>query len=216
MTSGLSDSTIDLTCKDADVVVIDDDEPDQPPSRADIYGEGTEPPAEADPSPSNGPLWEWRDDVWNVWQWLHASVQPNYTKLGWQAERVWTQLQDHYVRCQFRAALGIVEWDPMKMPIYAIIMKIALPDADGKTKVLMLLAEQGGNPPSWENFIIKRLRRCEYKECYRFRMVNTEFPLFTDVQKLQIVVRALIQWVLTKSPRLSDILSGTWRDLRLI
>ena len=216
MTSGSADPTIDLTCTDADVVVIDDEETDQPPSRADIYGEGTEPLPEADPSPNDGPLWQWRDDVWDSWQWLDASVQQNYTKLGWQAERVWTKLKDHDVRCQFRAAIGILEWDPRKMPMYAIIMKIALADSDRKTKVLMLPVEPGGNPRRWEAFVIKRLRRCEYKACYRSRMVDTEFPLFTDVQKLRIVVRALIEWVLTKSARLSDIFSGTWSDLRLI
>jgi len=100
------------------------------------------------------------------------------------------------------------------MPVYAVVMKIALPDSDGKTKVLMLLVEPGGNPRGWDKVIIKRLQRCVYKAVFWSRMVDTQFPLFTNVNKLDLVVKALAKWVLTKSVRLSDVYSGTWNDFR--
>ena len=216
MACGSGKPTNDLTGIAAEVVIISDDEIDQHPGRAAIYGDGTEPMPEADPSPNDGPLWRMCDVEPCYWQWLDASVQPNYTKLGWQAERVWTKVKDCDKQYHFRAALGILSWEPMEMPVYAVIMKVALPDSDRKTKVLMLLVEPGGNPRGWDTFNINRLQRCVYKECYRSRMVDTQFPLFTDEEKLRRAVRAIVAWVLSKPTRLSDIFKGTWSDLPLI
>jgi hypothetical protein len=90
-----------LTCNAAEIVVIDDDEMDQLCNRAFIYGEGTEPLPELDPSPNKGPLWQWCDGITVHWHWLENSVQPNDTKLGWPAERVWTNVKEHELRSKF-------------------------------------------------------------------------------------------------------------------
>lgn len=215
MASCSTGQTVDSTCGTAEIIIIDDEEIEQPRSRAEIYGDGDEPLPEADPLPNDGPLWQWCDGDTVYWHWLDASVQPNYTKLAWQAERVWTKVKDHDAQWNFRAALGLLEWDPTKLPVYAVIVKMAVLDSDNKTKVLMLLLEPGGTR-GWDTLIIKTLRRCVYTECYRSHMVDTEFPLFKNVQQLRLVVRALVTWVLAKPARLSDIFNGRWQDLRLM
>ena len=214
MASSSAGQPVDLTCNADEIVVIDDDEIEQPGNRADIYGEGSEPLLESDPSPNDGPLWQWCDGDTDNWYWLETSVQPNYTKLGWQAERVWTKVKEHEVRWNFRAAFGILTWDPTKLPQYAVIVKMALLDSDNTTKILMLLVEPGGTQ-GWDTFIIKTLRRCVYKECFRSRMVDTQFPIFNDVEKLRLVVRALLAWIVPQPVRLSHICFGRWQDLRL-
>ena len=214
MASGSASQPFDLTCNSAEIVVIDDDEMEQPVNRADIYGEGTEPLLESEPSPNDGPLWQWCDGDTVQWHWLESSVQPNYTKLGWQAERVWTKVKEQDVRWNFRAAVGILKWDPTQLPEYAVIVKMALLDSDNTTKILMLLVEPGGTQ-GWDTFIIKKLRRCVYKECFRSRMVDTQFPIFNNVEQLRLVVRALLAWIVAQPVRLSHICSGRWQDLRL-
>ena len=111
MASGSASQPFDLTCNSAEIVVIDDDEMDQLYNRAFISGEGTEPLPELDPSPNEGPLWQWCDGNTVHWHWLETSVQPNYTKLGWQAERVWTKVKEHELRSNFRAVFGILKWN---------------------------------------------------------------------------------------------------------
>ena len=61
MACGSGKPTNDLTGIAAEVVIISDDEIDQHPGRAAIYGDGTEPMPEADPSPNDGPLWRMCD-----------------------------------------------------------------------------------------------------------------------------------------------------------
>ena len=213
MASGSAGQSIHLSCSTTEIIVIDDDEIDQPPSRTAIYGEGVEPLPEADPSPNDGPLWQWRDVDTGYGHWLESSVQQNYTKLGWQAERVWAKATDQKIQWNFRAAVGILEWVPTRPPVYAIIAKMRLIDSDKKSKLLMLLVEPD-RTRGWETIVIKILRRCIYMESYRSRMVDTEFTVFNDVQKLRRVVRALVTWVLRKPVRLSDIFNGTWQDLQ--
>jgi hypothetical protein len=214
MASSSASQPLDVTCHAVEIVVIDDEEMEQPVNRADIYGEGTEPLPELDPSPNDGPLWQWWDGDTVHWHWLDTSVQPNYTKLSWQAERVWTKVKEHEVRWNFRAAFGILKWEPSEPPEYAVIVKMALLDSDNTTKILMLLVEPGGNQ-RWDKFIIKTLRRCVYKADFRSRMVDTEFPIFNNVEQLRLVVRALIAWMRVHPLRLSDIRCGRWQDLRL-
>jgi len=72
-----------------------------PPKRV-CRGEGVEPDRDQNPFPNDGPLWQWCDGVTDGWRDLPASVQPNFTKLGWQAERVYRTPKDHDVHCQFR------------------------------------------------------------------------------------------------------------------
>jgi len=213
MASGSAGQSIQLSCSTTEIIVIDDNEIDQPPSRTAIYGEGVEPLPEADPSPNDGPLWQWRDDDTGYGHWLESSVQQNYTKLGWQAERVWAKATDQKIQWNFRAAVGILEWDPTRPPVYAIIVKMRLIDSDKKSKLLMLLVEPD-RTRGWETIVIKILRRCIYIDPYGMRMVDTEFTEFNDVQKLRRVVRALVTWVLRKPFRLSDIFNGTWQDLQ--
>ena len=204
----------DWTCNAAEIVVIDDDETDQLCNRAFIYGEGTEPLPELDPSPNEGPLWQWCDGDTVHWHWLETSVQPNYTKLAWQAERVWTKVKEHEVRWNFRAAFGILKWEPSKPPEYALIVKMALLDSDSTTKVNMLLVEPG-ETHGWDTFIIKTLRRCVYKADFRSCMVDTQFPIYNNVEQLRRVVRAVLAWMLVQTFRLSHICCGRWQDLRL-
>ena len=92
MASGSAGQTVDSTCSTAEIIIIDDEEIEQPRSRAEIYGDGAEPLPEADPLPNDGPLWQWCDGDTVYWHWLDASLQPNYTKLAWQAERVQSQI----------------------------------------------------------------------------------------------------------------------------
>jgi hypothetical protein len=214
MASGSASQPFDLTCNSAEIVVIDDDEMEQPVNRAEVYGEGTEPLPELDPSPNEGPLWQWCDGDTVHWHWLETSVQPNYTKLGWQAERVWTKVKEHEVRSNFRAAFGILKWEPSKPPEYALIVKMALLDSDSRTKILMLLVEPG-ETKGWDRFIIKTLRRCVYKADLRSRMVDTQFPIFNNEEQLRRVLRALLAWMLVHPCRLSDICCGRWQDLRM-
>ena len=210
MASGSADPISDLLRGGTVVVVVSDDEDiDQPPSRADIYGEGGEPDPDQNPFPQDAPLWQCCDGVTDGWHDLPASEKPNYTKLGWQAERVWGKPKDYDERCQFRAAVGILEWEPTKLPVYAVVMKIALPDSDGHTKVLMLLVEPGGNPRTWDKVIIKRLQRCVYNALFWIHLVDTQFPLFTNVNQHDLVGKALAKWVLAKPFRLSEVFIGT-------
>ena len=136
-------------------------------------------------------------------------MQPNFIKLGWQAERVYSTPKDHDVHCQFRTEVGKVVWEPMKMPVYAVVMKIAWRDSDGKTKVLMLLVEPGGNPRGWDKVIIKRLQRCVYNAVFWSRIVEIQFLLFTNVNQHDLVGKALAKWVLAKPFRLSEVFIGT-------
>ena len=140
-------------------------------------------------------------------------MQQNYTKLGWQAERVWAKATDQKIQWNFRAAFGVLEWDPTRLPVYAIIVKMRLTDSDKQSKLLMLLLEPD-RTRGWETIVIKILRRCIYMESYRSRMVDTEFTVFNNVQHLRRVVRALVTWVLRKPVRLSDIFNGKWQDLQ--
>ena len=140
-------------------------------------------------------------------------MQQNYTKLGWQAERVWAKATDQKIQWNFRAAFGVFEWDPTRPPVYAIIVKMRLTDSDKQSKLLMLLVEPD-RTRGWETIVIKILRRCIYMESYRSRMVDTEFTVFNNVQHLRRVVRALVTWVLRKPVRLSDIFNGKWQDLQ--
>ena len=97
----------------------------------------------------------------------------------------------------------------MKMPVYAVVMKIAWRDSDGKTKVLMLLVEPGGNPRGWDKVIIKRLQRCVYNAVFWSRIVEIQFLLFTNVNQHDLVGKALAKWVLAKPFRLSEVFIGT-------
>ena len=124
------------------------------------------------------------------------------------------QGQEHDLRSNFRAAFGILKWEPSKPPEYALIVKMALLDSDSTTKIMMLLVEPG-ETDGWDRFIIKRLRRCVYKADLRSCMVDTQFPIFNNVEQLRRVVRALLAWMLVQTFRLSDICCGRWQDLRL-
>ena len=95
------------------------------------------------------------------------------------------------------------------MTVYAVVMKIALRDSDGKTKVLMLLVEPGGNPRGWDKVIIKRLQRCVYNAVFWSRIVEIQFLLFTNVNQHDLVGKALAKWVLAKPIRLSEVFIGT-------
>ena len=214
MASSSAGQPVDLTCNAAEIVVIDDDEMDQLCNRAFIYGEGTEPLPELDPSPNEGPLWQWCDGNTVHWHWLENSVQPNYTKLGWPAERVWTKVKEHELRSKFRAVFGILKWEPSKPPEYGLIVKMALLDSDSTTKVMMLLVEPG-ETHGWDRFIIKTLRRCVYKAEFRSCMVDTQYPWYNNVEQLRRVVRGVLAWMLVHPFRLSDICFGRWQDLRL-
>ena len=213
MASSSAGQPADLLCSAAEIIVIDDEEIGHHVTRSDIYGEGAEPPPETDLSPNDGPLWQWNDGDPVHWHWLESSVKPNYTKLSWQAERVWTKDKEHEAGWNFRAAFGILKWEPAKAPQYAVVVKMALADSDKRTKILMLLVEPGGTD-GWDTFVIKTLRRCVYKEPYRCRMVDTEFPLFNNMEKLRHVVRALLAWMQLQPVRLSNICCGRWQDLR--
>ena len=214
MASGSASQPFDLTCNSAEIVVIDDDEMDQLYNRAFISGEGTEPLPELDPSPNEGPLWQWCDGNTVHWHWLETSVQPNYTKLGWQAERVWTKVKEHEVRSNFRAVFGIRKWEPSKPPEYVLIVKMALLDSDSTTKVMMLLVEPD-ETHEWDRFIIKTLRRCVYKAEYRSCMVDTQYPWYNNVEQLRRVVRGVLAWMLVHPFRHCHICFGRWQDLRL-
>ena len=214
MASGSASQPGDLTWNAGEIVVISDDEMDQLCNRAFIYGDGTEPLPELDPSPNEGPLWQWCDGNTVHWHWLETSVQPNYTKLGWQAERVWTKVKEHDLRSNFRAAFGILKLEASKPPEYGVIVKMALLDSDSTTKVMMLLVEPG-ETDGWDKFIIKTLRRCVYKAEFRSCMVDTQYPIYNNVEQLRRVVRAVLAWMLVHPFRLSDICFGRWQDLRL-
>jgi hypothetical protein len=141
-------------------------------------------------------------------------VQPNYTKLGWQAERVWTKVKEHDVRSNFRAVFGIRKWEPSKPPEYVLIVKMALLDSDSTTKVMMLLVEPD-ETHEWDRFIIKTLRRCVYKAEYRSCMVDTQYPWYNNVEQLRRVVRGVLGWMLVHPFRHSHMCFGRWQDLRM-
>jgi hypothetical protein len=95
-----------------------------------------------------------------------------------------------------------------------LIVKMALLDSDSTTKVMMLLVEPG-ETHGWDRFIIKTLRRCVYKAEFRSCMVDTQYPIYNNVEQLRRVVRAVLAWMLVQRFRLSDICCGRWQDLRL-
>ena len=67
------------------------------------------------------------------------------------------------------------------MPVFSVVMCMTLTDSDGGAKKLLLLVEPSGNPRCWKTFVIKRLRKCEYQECYRMNVVVAECPVFKDM-----------------------------------
>ena len=70
------------------------------------------------------------------------------------------------------------------MPVCGVLMCMTLTDADRVAKQLLLFVEPAGHPKRWDTVVIKRLRKCEYQECYRSRVIVTESPVFSDDSRM--------------------------------
>ena len=113
----------------------------------------------------------------------------------------------------FGAIMGLLEWEDFKMPVCGVLMCMSLTDADGLQKQLLLLVEPGGHPRRWGTFVIKRLRKCEFQECYRMRVVVVESPVFGDDVQLRDMVRKILEFLPLRSLRLNDVCHGKLADV---
>ena len=119
-------------------------------------------------------------------------------------------------RDRFGAVLSLLEWEDQKMPVFSVVMCMTLTDSDGDAKKLLLLVEPSGKPRCWETFVIKRLRKCEYQECYRSNVVVAECPVFKDELQLRRIVGSILPFLPLRSLRLKDVVHGRLADPRTV
>jgi hypothetical protein len=196
-----------------DVHVVDWDSIDHGAWRAEVLGEAPQPASENDPTASSSPLWQSCEGSGVFWDWLDTSSQPSHANPSWQCERLW-QIHKTQARGNFGAILSLLEWEEQKMPVFSVVMCMTLNDSDGDSKKLLLLVEPSGKPRRWETFVIKRLRKCEYQECYRSRVVVSESPVFKDELQLRRTVGSILRFLPLRTLRLKDVVHGRLADLR--
>ena len=201
-----------LPFPEVDVHVVDWDSSEHACWRAAFVGDGAEPREGPETELPAAPLWQSCDGTGYYWEWLSAAQQPSHRDLGWQAERL-LHVQRAHGHTHFGAIMGLLEWEDFKMPVCGVLMCMSLTDADGVQKQLLLLVEPGGHPKRWGTFVIKRLRKCEFQECYRMRVVVVESPVFGDDVQLRHMVRKILEFLPLRSLRLNDVCHGKLADV---
>ena len=212
MDSALQQGAPGCTLPAVDVFLVDWETIDREKWRAEFLGDGPHPPSCLGTDLPAAPLWQVCEGSGVFWEWLPASDQPSHADLGWQAERL-LQMQNHQGPQHFGAILGLLEWEDFKMPVCGVLMCMTLTDADGVSKKLLLLVVPSGQPRRWDTVEIKRLRKCEYQQCYRTRVIVIESPVFSDEVQLQQMVRKVLEFLPLRSLRLKDVCHGLVTDL---
>ena len=198
-----------------DVFLVDWDSIDLGAWRADVLGEAAQAPSKNDSTTAAEPLWQSVEGDSVFWEWLGTSNQPSHAHPSWQCERLF-HMHKTQARDRFGAILSLLEWEDQKMPVFSVVMCMTLTDSDGGAKKLLLLVEPSGNPRCWETFVIKRLRKCEYQECYRMNVVVAECPVFKGELQLRPIVNSILRVLPLRSLRLKDVVHGRLADLRTV
>ena len=212
MDSASNQRTTGLPFPAVDVFVVDWESMDHAIWRAEFLGNGAQPFDGSDTELPAAPLWQCCEASGEHWNWLPASGEPSHLELGWQAERL-LHVHKQHGPLHFGAIMGLLEWEDHKMPVCGVLMSMTLCGADRVAKHLLLFVEPAGHPKRWDTVVIKRLRKCEYQECYRSRVVVTESPVFSDEVQLRHMVRKVLEFLPLRSLRLKDVCHGMLSDL---
>ena len=212
MDSASDKRTIGLFFPAVDVFVVDWESMDHSCWRAELLGERAVPFDGPETELPAAPLWQSCEGSGDYWEWLSASQHLSHTDLGWQAERL-LHVQKQHGPIHFGAIMGLLDWEDFKMTVCGVLMCMSLADADGVSKQLLLLVKPAGHPKRWDTFEIERLRKCEYQECYRARVIVTESPVFSGDVPLRHMVRKVFEFLPLRSLRLKDVCHGKLSDL---
>ena len=117
--------------------------------------------------------------------------------------------------CNFRAAHVLLEWvQAKKNPVFGFVNKMLHRCPGYGKRTWMVLAEPWGQPKRWDDFQTSMLRRLKFDDNLKARVVDVEYTEWNDAAKLRRVIEAILRWMPLCNPRLSDVYSGTWSDLK--